>query len=459
MKSFFKAGAARVDITPPLGTLINGDFIIHYAQRIHDSLYAKAIVFETQETTVVFVVVDICAMSKEFIDQVKLQITEKTGIPAANILISATHTHYGGSVADLLMGAADLPYTWKLPSLIVKAVVDAQKRVQPAQIGYGKVNVPEHVVGRRFYMKEGYVARNPVTGKQDTVKTNPFGDEHQIDKRSSVVDPELNFVAIKDNKGNWISILANYSMHYVGDCKNGTITADYFGYFSDHLTATLSPGEEFVAILSNGSSGEASIWDFIQPNRYPKEEYAKSQLIGKDLANKVIAGLDTINWEQQPELAAIYEEVIVGTRKPSAAEVTAAKKIVEETDFENFNPFAGPKPTDEGLRTLYAREQVLLHEFPNEIAFPVQAIKLGSGIIGALGGEFFAETGLWLKKNKPVDNYFTICLANGFIGYVPPAHEIEKGGYETWRCRTSFLEPGAEKRIREKLLEFVKQPG
>jgi hypothetical protein len=85
----------------------------------------------------------------------------------------------------------------------------------------------------------------------------------------------------------------------------------------------------------------------------------------------------------------------------------------------------------------------------------VQAIKIGRGRIGGLAGEFFAETGLWLKKQISETNYFTITLANGYTGYVPPAHEIELGGYETWRCRTSYL--NSEREIREKLLELVHQ--
>lgn len=84
-------------------------------------------------------------------------------------------------------------------------------------------------------------------------------------------------------------------------------------------------------------------------------------------------------------------------------------------------------------------------------------IQLGNILIGGLAGEFFAETGLSLKQKSPVKNYFTIGLANGNRGYVPPEHEIRKGGYETWRCRASCLELNAEKIVREKLLKILNQ--
>ena len=54
-------------------------------------------------------------------------------------------------------------------------------------------------------------------------------------------------------------------------------------------------------------------------------------------------------------------------------------------------------------------------------------------------------------------NYFTITLANSYDGYVAPAHEIERGGYETWRARSSYLEIGAENMIKEELLYLLKE--
>lgn len=445
----FWAGAARVDITPPLGTLINGDLITHYARSIHDALYAKALVMQSGKQMVAIVVVDSCAMPKEFLDEVKAGIHQQTGILPANMLISSTHTHAAGSVMSLLMGAADLPYRQKLAGLIPRAVERAIQQLRPAKIGYGRVDAPEHVVCRRFFMKDGYEAVNPVTGGLDDIKTNPFGAEAFIDHRASVVDPEVSFLAVRGLDDQWISVLANYSLHYVGDWENGTITADYFGVFSEQIREKLGAGDDFVGMMSNGTSGEVNIWDFLNPGRYPGAFFAKSQLIGSDLAEKICAALPTVDWQTNPQLASQYAEVSVGVRKPTPAEVEAAKTVVATTDFERMTASA------DDWYPVYAREQVLLNDYPDSIKFPVQAIQLGSGMIGALGGEFFAETGLRLKAALPGTSYFTMTMANGYVGYVPPAHELKRGGYETWRCRTSFLEESAEEIIRTRLLDLL----
>lgn len=298
-------------------------------------------------------------------------------------------------------------------------------------------------------MKPGYKAVNPVTGGLDIIKTNPAGGEAYIDRRASEIDPELSAIAIQSAEGEWISVLANYSMHYVGDCANGTVTADYFGVFAKHIANELKAGKDFVAMLSNGTSGEANIWDFLQPDRYPTGEHEKKELIGKDLAHKLSHAMKNMQWQTNPSLAATFRYITLEVRKPSAAEVEAAKKIVAATDYRLIHPDA------EAMVKIYAREQVFLNEYPDTIEFPVQALKIGNVTIGALGGEFFAETGLAFKKNNGAGKSFTITMANGYIGYIPPAHEIEKGGYETWRCRTSHVKENGEELVRSALIEMA----
>src|SRR5690606_7833849 len=111
----FKAGAAQVDITPPLGTVINGEFTSRYANKIADPLFAKALVLQDAKTTLLIVMVDICAMRRDFLDEVKATIAHSHGIPREHQLIAATHTHFAGSVADALMGHVDWAYRQWLP--------------------------------------------------------------------------------------------------------------------------------------------------------------------------------------------------------------------------------------------------------------------------------------------------------------------------------------------------------
>ncbi|NHE58864.1 hypothetical protein [Cyclobacterium plantarum] len=445
----FMAGAAKVDTTPPLGTIINGDFITHYANEIHDPLFAKALWLENGVSTLVFVVVDICVMGQKLIDEAKAQIRQEQGLDPSCIMVCSTHTHAAGAVEEVHLVQADLAYRRKIPGKIAQAVSQAREKRKPARLAFGSARAPEHAVCRRFWMQENYIPINPVTGDRDAVKTNPSGAEKEIIRPVSSPDTELAFLAVQTVQGEWISILANYSMHYVGDWENGTITADYFGTFSGALKKMLGANEDFVGILTNGTSGDVNIWDFLKEKNYPKVHFAKSKLIGADLAGKVTEQIPSLQWETHPELGISYKVVEVNRRLPNERELARAREMVARGDYENL------QPNQEGWAYLYAREQVLLAEFHSIAQCPVQVFHIGEGRVGALPGEIFAETGLKIKQELKGKPYFTVCMANGNLGYVPPAHELERGGYETWRCRISNLDGQAEEILRNKLLELI----
>ena len=65
-----KTGAARVNITPSYGTLINGDFLPMFTKIIHDFLYAKALFFDNGKKRFVFVVVDCMGIDADKKDNV-----------------------------------------------------------------------------------------------------------------------------------------------------------------------------------------------------------------------------------------------------------------------------------------------------------------------------------------------------------------------------------------------------
>lgn len=437
-----------MDSTPALGTVINGDFVPHYATYIHDRLHAKALVLKTQTTTLAIVVVDICVMGQELLDQAKGMIQEHLGIPTAHVTISSTHTHAAGAVEEVHFVQADLAYRNQLPNYILDAVSEALKQMQPARIGFGSVLAPEHLRCRRYAMHPDYTPLNPVTGMPDQIKTNPFGVEDQIIAPIAVPDPELAFMAVMGLSGEWISVLGNYSLHYVGDWENGTISADYFGVFANALKKGLEANDRFVGIMSNGTSGDINIWDFLDAMVYPSERFAKSKLIGEDLAARLVEAIPGLEWDDAPDLKVISKELRVPRRMPDAEDLRKAAEILSEGGLEHLVPDAA------GWRKLYAREQLLLASYPSHASVPIQVLKIGKGKIGALPGEIFASTGLKIKKEAS-GPYFTIGLANGNVGYIPPAHELETGGYETWRCRISNLYAKAEEDIRTELVGLI----
>ena len=83
----------------------------------------------------------------------------------------------------------------------------------------------------------------------------------------------------------------------------------------------------------------------------------------------------------------------------------------------------------------------------NEVEFLVEH--------AAIPCEVFVEIGLELKSKSPAKPLFTVSLANGYNGYLPTPDQHKLGGYETWRARSSYLEPDASPKIVAKLLELL----
>jgi len=449
-KSVFMAGAAKQEITPVKGTIIGGDFVSHYARFILDPLYAKSLVLKNGEKRFTIIMLDLCIVPSDLMEEIKCLVTDSIGIDKEDILISCTHTHGAPDVAGILGGAVDISYRKKLPSLVLKSVKKANENCRPAKIASGKTIVSGHHMCRRYIMDEKYVAHNPVRKNPDTIKTNPFGAQKQILRPNAVVDNEIGFIMIKGLDGKWISTVANFASHYAGDWDIDTITADFYGVFADEMCSNLSATDDFIGMLSYGTGANVNTWDFSKSDQILKTDFKRANLIGKTIANSIFESVEGLVWEENPSLDIKYKELKIPIQKPSGGEVSDAEKILKK------NKINGIKLDAHGMSVLYAREQLLLNEYPDFHLASVQMMKIGSQWIGASGAELFTETGLWLKRNLKKDNFFTICLANTYDGYVVPSNEMKKGGYETWRARSSFLKDGSENDIKMAMLQLSK---
>ena len=132
-------------------------------------------------------------------------------------------------------------------------------------------------------------------------------------------------------------------------------------------------------------------------------------------------------------------------------------KPVDQWDLEEL---ARGRPRDKDgqfsdRKAIYAREATLLDAFPAKMPVKLQAHRVGALTIAAIPCEVFVEIGLDLKKSKPLEQHFTISLANGYNGYLPTPEHHRLGGYETWRARSSYLETDASVQITKQLKEML----
>jgi neutral ceramidase len=91
----FKAGFAVADITPPVGWRRAGGYSEVISTGVNDPLMAKAMVVEDGATAFAFVGNDLCSVPRALTDIARAKASHLTGIPVANVVITATHTHGG----------------------------------------------------------------------------------------------------------------------------------------------------------------------------------------------------------------------------------------------------------------------------------------------------------------------------------------------------------------------------
>ena len=437
----FLAGAATSNITPKIGMSLNGGFQDQLATDIHDELHARSIVLDDGKTRLAIVVSDLCMVSREVLDEAKVRAHNKTSIPVENMLMSATHTHSAGTACSVFQSDPDEEYLVFLGERIADAVIRANSNLAPARIGWGIGSEPTHVFNRRWKMKTGTTMTNPF-GARDQVRTNPGIGNPDAHEPAGPIDPEVPLISFQALDGQPIAVLANYSLHYVGGSAPGEVSADYYGMFAARMAEMLAGDRQeppFVAIMSNGTSGDINNIDVLG-ERKSRQEYEQMQIVANSLAGEAFQVLQRIHYQEWVSLDAQQKEIALGVRRPSQKEVRDAKEIVSKAK--------GPVLTREEI---YARETVLLENYPQEVPVILQAFRLGDLAITAVPCEVFVEIGLEIKEKSPFKPTFNIQLANGYNGYLPTSGQHKLGGYETWRARSSYLEVEAADKVTETL--------
>src|SRR5207244_13451000 len=132
-----------------------------------------------------------------------------------------------------------------------------------------------------------------------------------------------------------------------------------------------------------------------------KGAYAQIRRVANDAALEVQRALGTAQWRDDITLRVATRELTLATRKPSAEDVEKAKAIVADRP-----PLALKTPAE-----LYAREQILLAKYPDNITMPLTAFRIGDLAVAGWPNEVFAISGLALKKDSPIKPMFTISLA------------------------------------------------
>ena len=444
-----QAGASMVDITPQkFPVVVNGGFFPQYVETVQDPLYVRSLVLSDGNEPIVLVVIDTCVIPFDFCELMKEEIVAKTGIPKNRIMISATHCHSAPSLAETHSADAERPYMEFLLGKVAEAVGKARKNLGPVKVGWAVGNDTNNVYCRRFLMKPGTAMTNPFSDKKnDRAMMNPGVNNPDKIARTGPVDTAVSVLSLVSPDGKPVAVFANYSTHYAG-VRGGVLSGDYFGVFSQQIKEMIAGkvggdkiSENFVGIMSNGTSGDANCIDFLNPER--RFDYLS---VGRETAQAAMVVWPNIEYYDRVPLGMLEKRVTIANRVPTPEEVRAAKEHVA-----NF-----PDGKPQNIPDVYAMNVAEMSDWPKSSEVVVQAIRIGELGITVLPGEIYGSTGLEIKARSPLRPTMNISLANGCFGYIPPPEQHALGGYNTWRTKYSCLEVDAEPIIKATAIELLK---
>ena len=436
----FRAGAYAIDVTPErFPVIVNGMFTERTANAAHDRLYARCLALDDGTTRVLVTIVDSLMMPRGLLDEVKEVVRQATGVPTTHQLIAATHTHSAPSVMGCLGSDRDPHYPPFLQAQLARGMTKAVANLAPARAGWVVAPAPEYTHNRRWILRPDRLRADPFGEKTVRATMHPGYQSADFIGPSGPVDADLSLLAVQHADGQPLAVLANYSMHYFGSAP---VSADYFGVFVERFTRRVTGGKPdpaFVAMMSQGTSGDLMWMDYGRPKAALNlDRYAEA------LAQIAHDAYRRVEYRDGVTLAMREAKLALDRRAPDAARLEWANKVV--TGLKDRKPQSQPE--------IYAREQLFLHQ-ESQRELKLQALRVGDLGIAALPNEVFALTGLKVKAFSPLRPTFTIELANGAEGYIPPPEQHHLGGYTTWPARTAGLEVQAEPKIVEAVLGLL----
>jgi len=450
-QSGLRAGTAAIDISP---TVFPMQLRSGKSKYVHDPLHVRAVAFENGSGRVVIALMDAIGVGREMTDEAKAIVAKKTGWKVEQMLISGTHTHTAPKGGDTSPGR--IAYEKTRRAGLAEALTKAIQSLEPAKVGFASDEDPSEVYNRRWYLKPGTMDRNPL-GEYDQVRTNaPRGN---LLKPAGPTDPEVCVVNVQTRRGRALGLIANYSLHYVGGIPKvkeedgkivGVASADYYGEFARIMPYRLggNPPENFVAMMTNGTSGDINNIDFYS-KRPPRAPFEQIRIVAGKTADAAWRAVKKIEkYEENPVVAMRQREVTLNYRTPSKEQVAKAIELMKLTRKER----------DEiNKRTGSVASHTISYASPEKErteSVIIQAVRIGDQAILSMPFEVLVEIGLEIKEKSPFPHTFTIELANGGYGYLPPPNQHKLGGYETW-LGTSRFEKDTSVILVKNLLEML----
>ena len=425
-----KVGVARGDITPHAGIEMAGfGKRIQPSLGVNDPLCATALVADDGQTTVAVVDCDLVFVSADFTAALREKAGRLAGVPAANIMVMCTHTHYGPRIASAgTNGAQDYEQAYRdwLIYQLAGLIFEAKANLKPAQMrwGLGQCDIG---VNRREKTADGKI----ILGE------NPAGP----------IDRSVGVCRFDTAEGTPLVTVVNFATHPVGqDVQVRKISADYVGA----LRRVMEQATGAPCMFWQGACGNINILK-------AETDYANVDSRGTRLGREAVTVWQSARQLPGEDINIISRDVEFASYRCLSQEQAEQKHLEAQQALEAGR--RNPKTTPGLLAWLEndVKRLVNLRDSwtkpvlaPPPVKAHLQACRIGGLAWVCVPGELFNELGSEIKKRSPHQPTFVVTYVNDWIGYLPTGKAFEEGGYEV--SQVCYLAPEG---IRMMVDEFV----
>jgi neutral ceramidase len=415
-----RVGAAAVEIVADDSMPIAGGIGPWFAKGQEGKLRATAVVIEKAPGPPVAIVsCDVLFVCRDFVDPALAEIEKNHGIPAANVLVHATHTHHAPSVTRVHEYDRSQAFADRLQRGIVEAVGKAKGVMADSTFAFKLAE--EKTVGQnsRLLLKDGTTFW--VGSREDVVgPTGPF-------------DPDLPVFVFRSPAGKFQAMLFGHSTHSIGALKAGVRSPSFYGMAAQDLESRLGGTVAFL----EGASGSTHNLDL------------KPDVMFERIRAAVSAAMETAEPRGVSRLASLKREF---TFKIRTFDEAAEEKAVRDYCTKKLGQ--GAEPVAAVFRQM--RKELAPQQGKDRTTW-LQVVAVGDVAIVGVPAEFFTKLGMDIKRQSPFKNTVVAELSNDWVGYVGDRDAYKLGGYQLWMGHHSYAEPGTGERIVDQCVAMLRE--
>lgn len=435
----FSVGYAKVDVTPDFSVPLNGygNIETRMSTGFLDRIYATCVaVTDARNETVLLFAYDMAAADPKFLMTLRASVSQYTGVPQNNIMLTASHSHSAPAVGSTKV-PVQAKYDRQLIQWMTQLAMDALADRKEAQMHIGAVEIVGQSFIRHYQLDDG-----TSVGYSSMIKNNAVA--HQ-----GIGDYTMQLLKFT-REGDKDVLMANWQCHphRTGGSAKYDISADIVGVIRDTLEAELDC--DFIYV--QGAAGNMNPTSLL-----PDEKVADSYIDqGREIAQFVIdAGEDVYTQVQTGNVELLRKDLDVKVDHSEDHLLPYAMEVQALWTATNDRAKADALGQPNGVRSVYHAGRIVANNRLGDIdTMELNAISFGDVAIVTAGYEMFCANGIYIKENSPYKMTIVMGYANDNNPYIPSVDSFAYEAYENDQCR---YEPGTGEMLAKTLVEMLEE--